>query len=245
MWPSGSTNPTRNFTGNLSSPYALFVMANGDIYVGNGKNDQVVKWAINATNSILVMNVTSTCFSLFIDINDTLYCSLEDQHEVVKTSLNNNSTNTTILVAAGTGWAGSTSTMLNSPKGIFVDTSFNLYVADCNNNRIQLFCFGQSNATTIALNGSSGTITLDCPTGIILDANDYLFISDSNNHRIVGSGPDGFRCVVACSGTSGSTSTQLKYPQNLAFDSFGNLFVVDQNNSRIQQFIMEITYCGE
>ena len=66
-----------------------------------------------------------------------------------------------------------------------------------------------------------------------------------NNHRIIGSGPDGFRCVVGCSGISGSASDQLNYPQNLAFDSFGNLFVVDKNNGRIQQFLLVTNSCSK
>lgn len=236
MWSAGIMNSTRNLTGNLNNPYGLFVARNGDIYVDNGNNGSVVKWTINTTNSIFVMNVTSRCFSLFIDINNTLYCSLDAEHQVISKSLTTNSTNASMI--AGTGVSGSTSAMLNQPKGIFVDTNFNLYVADCGNNRVQQFPFGQSTGITQAGNGLSGAITLNCPTGITLDADGYLFIVDSNNNRIIGSGPNGFRCVVGCSNSSGSASDQLDYPQNLAFDNFGNLFVVDQNNSRIQKFFL-------
>jgi len=244
IWSAGSQTPTRNLSGNLNNPYGLFVTVNGDIYVDNGNNGQVVKWAGNTTNSIIVMNVTSTCFSLFVDINNTLYCSLENQHQVVETLLDNNSPNPNTIVA-GTGSPGSTSNMLNQPQGIFVNINLDLYVADCGNDRIQLFNFGQLNGTTVPVNGPSGTITLDCPSGIILDADDYLFIVDSLNSRIIGSGPAGFRCVVGCSGNSGSASDQLNNPQSLAFDSLGNLFVVDQNNSRIQQFLLTAGPCSK
>ena len=177
MWSAGDISPSRNLSGTLNNASGLFVTVNGDIYVGNGTNGQVVKWGTNSTTSILVMNVPSTCFSLFVDINNTLYCSIESQHLIVKSFLGNNDTNTSLTVA-GTGSSGSLSNMLSFPKGIFASNSFDLYVADCGNDRIQLFQFGQSNATTIAINGSSGTITLNCPTGIVLDANGYLFIAD-------------------------------------------------------------------
>jgi tripartite motif-containing protein 71 len=119
-----------------------------------------------------------------------------------------------------------------------------LYVADCNNNRIQVFQSGQLNGVTVAGNGASGAITLNCPTGVVLDTNGYLFIVDSNNHRIVGSGSYGFRCVVGCSG-GGSASNQLFYPQSMAFDSYGNMFVSDRSNGRIQKFVFQNNTCGE
>ena len=69
--------------------------------------------------------------------------------------------------------------------------------ADTNNNRIQLFHRGESNAITAAGTGSA-TISLNGPCGIILDADKYLYIADTLNHRIVGEGPNGFRCLVGC-----------------------------------------------
>ena len=144
---------------------------------------------------------------------------------------------TTWTIVAGTGTAGFTSSMLDNPHGIFVDINFDLYVADCSNNRIQLFQLGRSNALTVAGSTAAGTITLNCPTAIVLDADKYLFIVDNGNHRVVGSGPDGFRCVVGCSG-GGAAANQLYYPSCLSFDSYGNLYVADQGNSRIQKFIV-------
>ncbi|CAF4414938.1 unnamed protein product, partial [Adineta steineri] len=85
-------------------------------------------------------------------------------------------------------------------------------------------------------------ITLNYPTGIVLDANGYLFIVDSYNHRIVASSYYGFRCIVGCSG-GGSTMYQLSFPQSMAFDSYGNIYVTDRNNSRVQQFALQNNSC--
>ena len=148
------------------------------------------------------MYVNSSCYGLFIDVTETLYCSVHDNHQVVKRSLNDNWNLPTTV--AGTGIAGSTSSMLNGPCGIFVDINIDLYVAECGNHRIQLFRSGQLNGITVAGNGSINiTITLRCPTSIVLDADGYLFIVDNNNHRIIGSGLHGFRCIVGCSGGGG------------------------------------------
>jgi hypothetical protein len=189
------------------------------------------------------MYVGSACFGLFVDINNTLYCSLYDLHQVVTKSLNSDSNITRTVAGAGT--AGSTSNMLNGPEGIFVDINLDLYVADYNNNRIQLFHSGQLNATTVAGNKSSSpTITLNNPSGTVLDANGYLFIVDNGNNRIIGSGPNGFRCLVGCTGL-GSASNQLGAPHILSFDSYGNMFVTDTGNSRIQKFILSTNSCGK
>jgi tripartite motif-containing protein 71 len=130
-------------------------------------------------------------------------------------------------VVAGTGSPGSAPNQLSRPNGIFVNVNFDLYVADNSNNRIQKFSFGQWNGTTVAGDGTSNTITLGGPTAVALVADGYLFIVDNSNNRIVGSGPNGFRCLAACSGSSGSQSNQLMTPRSLSFDSYGNIFVTD------------------
>jgi hypothetical protein len=236
--------PTRNISGGLNEPFGLFVTDNGDIYVDNGASyNRVDKWTMNSTSSVIAMYVNGSCYSLFVDIYGNLYCSLGDFHKVVKklfsADLNVSST------VAGNGIRGSASNLLNNPQGIFVTIELNLYVADYGNNRVQCFESGQLNATTVAGNGSNGTIELSEPTGIALDADGYLFIVDSYNNRIVGSGPNGFKCLVGCSLTNGPALDQLDSPSSLSFDSYGNLFVADTYNSRIQKFFLMSNSCGK
>jgi hypothetical protein len=125
VWLNGSNISTRTISGGLSSSMGVFVTTNGNVYVNNGdSNYQVDKWTMNATSSVPVINVTSRCFSLFIDINNTLYCSSDFNQIVVKVSLDNASS--ALTVAAGTGSKGAGSYMLYNPDGIFVDSQFNL-----------------------------------------------------------------------------------------------------------------------
>ncbi len=244
MWFNNSINPTRTISGDLLQPWSLFVTTSGDIYVDNaGWNNQVSKRTLNTNSSFDAMYIGAACYGLFVDINNTLYCSLHDLHQVVTKSLNSDSNITRIV--AGNGTAGSASNMLNKSEGIFVNINFNLYVADYGNNRVQLFQFGQLNATTAAGSESlNPTIALNGPTGIVLDADGYLFIVENNENRIIGSGPNGFRCLVGCSG-GGSASSQLSDPQTLSFDSYGNMFVTDWGNSRIQKFILLTNSSGK
>ena len=197
IWSKDSLNPRILRSKHWLALHTLFVTKEGDIYVNNGyKNSHIYKWTINTNNSVLLMNITQPCYGLFIDLNDTLYCSMADYHQVVTKALNSDSN--TLQLIAGTGCPGSASDMLYSPRGIFVDINFDLYVADCGNNRVQRFHYSQSHALTIAGNTTteSETLVLKCPTGVILDADKALFIVDSGNHRIIGSGPNGLRCLV-------------------------------------------------
>ncbi|CAF0834669.1 unnamed protein product [Adineta steineri] len=141
-------------------------------------------------------------------------------------------------IAAGTGIEGLDSNQLTGPRGIFVDVNLDLYVADGDNNRVQLYQSGEPNGITVAGSTSlTPTITLRLPTGVILDAEKYLFIVDLGNDRIVASGLNGFRCLVGCY-VKGVKSNQLNNPFSLSFDRSGNLFVADQINSRIQKFVL-------
>ena len=187
--------------------------------------------------------MSSACFGLFVDIFDNLYCSSEAPHTHVAKRWLNGPLNDTVIVA-GNGTTGGTPEMMDGPRGIFVDLNLGLYVADSNNNRIQLFLYGQSNGTTVAGSGVTGSMSLNCPVDVIVDADGNLFIAEYNGHRIVGSGPRGFRCIIACTGTSGSAPDQLNYPAGLSFDSVGNIVVSDRSNNRVQRFLLTRNSCG-
>jgi len=244
VWLQGSVNPDKTISRGLSNPWGVFATPSGDIYVDNGKsNGRVDKWPVNTNSTVPFMTIPSECFDIFLDLNDNLYCAICNSHQIVKKWLYDNATASVMI--AGTGSAGSAANQLNQPSGLFVDVSFNLYVGDCGNDRIQMFPLGESNAITLVGNGAPGTITLYCPNGVILDANGYLFIADTFNNRIIGSGPYGFRCLFGCTTTAGSASNQLNAPGSLSFDTYGNLYVTDQSNSRIQKFILASNSCSK
>ena len=242
VWPQGNDTLVKNITGNWSTPLSLFAITDDEIYVDNGNlYKRVDKWIGKQSIAVPVLYVCSACDDLFVSANNTLYCSMANFHQIVATSLDDNLSPFTIV--AGTGSSGNTSSMLNKPYGIFVDINFDLYVADCYNHRVQRFRSAQSDGVTVAGSRAAGTITLNYPTAIVLDADNYLFIVDYYC-RVVGSGPYGFRCVVGCFGSSGSAANQLSSPRSLSFDSYGNIFVADTDNSRIQKFILTTNSCG-
>jgi hypothetical protein len=241
MWKDGGLNLVRNFSSGLTSPRGLFVTETNDLYVDNGNTaGQVERWLADGTRGDPMMRVCSSCQDIFVDIMNNIYCSLLSTHRIVSNSLVDR-----VYIwqtVAGTGGAGGSSTMLNSPYGIFVDEGLNLYVADWGNHRIQYFQEGERNGTTIVASSVPNTIALYHPIDVMLDGNGYMFIVENYNHRIIRSGPNGFRCILGCSG-SGSGANQFSYPRIMAFDSRGNIFVADTNNHRIQTFNLISNQC--
>lgn len=244
VWLKGNMTPARIISAGLNSPLSVIASISGDIYIDNSaNNNHIDMWTPNATLGIEVMPIIDRCIGLAIDINDTLYCANDMKHQVVKMSLRDDLKR--VSLAAGNGSSGNLPNLVNYPNGIFVDTNFDLYVADWGNDRIQLFPRGQSNAITVAGTGAPGTISLTSPSAIVLDADRYLFISDSNNHRVVRSGPYGFYCLFGCKRIPGSASNELNKPYALNFDSQGNLFVADLFNARVQKFLLKTNSCGK
>ena len=237
VWIDGNAGSIRN----ISAGYIFFVSDNDDVYVHNLDQTRVERWQQNGTGVDSVMYLSNTCDGLFVDINNTLYCTRSSVNEVVSKSLND-ATNA-FKTVAGTGCTDFSPYGLNGPSGIFVDLSFRLYVADSNFNRIQLFQPGDMNGTTVA--GYPTTAALNHPIGIALDTDGTLYIVDSENHRIIRSGASGFWCVAACTNTQGSAPNQLHAPTTLSFDTYGNIFVADFTGTRVQKFFLSAGSCGE
>ena len=245
IFNEGHSVPKRILSSNLIKPRGLFVTIDGNIYVENGYNkSQVEVWTPNATSGSAMFYINASCYDLFVDMLGQIYCSMDGRHIVIRNPGNGTMRSSTII-AGREGMAGASSSQLSTPNGIFIDQQLNMYVADCGNHRIQRFRFGESNATTVAGSGLSGSIILNSPTAVILDGDGNLFISDHRNYRIIRSSPNGFWCIVGCKNTSGSTSDKLNLARGISFDSYGNLFISDSGNHRIQKFLFIPESCGK
>ena len=184
------------------------------------------------------------------DTNGNLFLADRDNHvirEVVKSSGN-------IVTVAGSGVPGfsgdggaATSAQLDTPTGIAVDGSGNLYIADSHNNRIRKVSGGT--ISTIAGIGTAGffgdgatavTAQLSLPQGVAVDGSGNVYIADTNNHRIrkvtgatittlAGTGDQGF------SGDGASaTAALLDSPTSVAVDATGTVYFADRLNQRVR-----------
>ena len=235
-WQRNQTNPLNILIDNVTQYTTLFVSAEREAFFETTKAPgHIVKRYVDAVNSTFVAQFSHYCFGLFIDLNNTLYCSLRYAHQVEMASLAG--MNKTVTIRAGNGSAGATSWQLDAPWGIFVDTNFDLYVADSQNNRIQRFRQGSLNGTTVAGSQIPFNLSLNNPTDVVLDASGNLYIADNRNSRIVRVTPTDSQCLLGCSG-GGSNANQFSAAYSLRFDSHGNLFVADEGNRRIQKFYL-------
>ena len=218
---------------NSSRPTSLFLYADQYILVGSDQSIDLIQLAEPRTSRSI--DVSGPCQSLFVDRNETVYCSLPEQHRVITLSLTKPSSLQEYSV--GTGTCGATSTHLCFPTGLCVGYNFDLFVADTDNDRIQVFRNRSSEGQTVV--GGGGWINIDLlrPTAVILDGDGTLFILDSGHRRVVHSFWSDWRCVVGCSSNESESSiSELSSPTHLAFDQQGNLFVLDQGNQRIQKY---------
>jgi sugar lactone lactonase YvrE len=164
---------------------------------------------------------------------------------------------TTVVGDGKQGFSGddtiATSAQLASPKGVAVDTSGNLYIADSNNSVIRKVS-SSGIITTVAgigvtgsggYSGDNGPATsahLTGPTSVAVDASGNLYIADYYNHRIRKVSSTGIITTVAGNGLSGysgdngaAVSAQLSYPQAVAVDTTSNIYIADSGNHRIRK----------
>ena len=151
-----------------------------------------------------------------------------------------------------------TSAGLNGPHEVAFDISGNVFIADSFNQLIRLVTKSTGIITTYAggsgyaFIGDGGPATsagLSYPFGVALDISGNVFIADGANHRIrVVTRSSGIITTFAGNGATSNmgisgtfsgdggpaTSAGLDGPWSVAFDTSGNMFIADRENSRIR-----------
>lgn len=222
---------------------SLFVTRSDDIYVNyNSDPDRIDRWRLDETQGETVVLACLNCAGIFIDRADRLYCASEQCH-IVSRQLLSCPEATKKIVAGVKNRNGTSLQQLDYPRGIFVDHHFNLYVADCRNNRVQKFEPGKKEASTVA--GAPFTSdTLNCPSAIILDANQHIYIADTEKHRILQVKGNMVRCLFGCL-SFGRGLDQLSNPRGISFDLHGNFFIADTANRRLLKLSLITNPCSK
>jgi internalin A len=168
-------------------------------------------------------------------------------------------TNGNIMTIAGNntrGFSGNEglaiAAQLYEPLGLAFDASGNLYVSDSGNQLIRVIdTNGNINAFAGILeagySGDGGLATAAqfyYPKGLAMDNAGNLYIADMGNSVIRMISTKGIVTTVAGNGTAGSfgdggaaTLAQLSFPDSVAVDSSGNLYIADIGNQRIREVV--------
>lgn len=164
---------------------------------------------------------------------------------------------------AGTGERGyggdngpAVAAMLNQPYDLRFDSEGNLLIADYGNHRIRKVT-ADGIITTVVGTGIPGyagdggpavAAQLRGPYGILVDHDRRLLIADSENNVVRAVDRTGLITTIAGTGDQGysgdggpALSAQLNYPESLAIDGAGRIYVGDEHNYRIRTIDLDGT----
>jgi hypothetical protein len=170
-----------------------------------------------------------------------------------------------ITTLAGNDTAGNTGdygpadkARLNNPVGVAVDAFENVYIADYYSNVVRKVSTSGI-ITTIAGTGVAGysgdggpatSAELYYPYGVAVDGSGNVYIADANNNVIRQVNAAGGITTIAgtgfgaglglghgaYSGDGGAaTNARLNFPEGVAVDNYGNVFIADANNHVIRK----------
>lgn len=152
------------------------------------------------------------------------------------------------------GSNGSGNGQFNQPAGVAIDASGNVWVTDDDNNRIQKF---SPAGVFVGAYGSKGTAAgqFEGAWGIAINkVTGNVYVTDTKNDRVqefsssgafvrtfgygVSNGETKFEiCTSSChAGVAGSGSGQFYIPTGITVDPSGNVWVVDDENNRVEEF---------
>jgi hypothetical protein len=162
----------------------------------------------------------------------------------------------TTLAGLATGGPGSadgtgSAARFHEPLGAAVDSAGNLYVGDYANDTIRKVTPAGVVTTLAGLAGSSGSADgtnsaarFDYPSGVAVDSATNVYVADWANHTIRKVTPVGTNWVVTTlAGKAGipglvngtGTNAEFDYPNNVAVDTNGNVYVADTANGAIRK----------
>ncbi len=259
--------------GALYYPTGIAVDAAGALYIGDQNNNRIRKVAAPTVPTLTLSTVAgtgtggyngdgpatsaqlNTPSGVTADIFGNVYIADQSNQRIRKVT----AATGVISTIAGTGLGGyageggpATAARLNSPVGLAVDASGNVFIADYYNQRIRKVSAATGIISTVAGNGTAGysgdggaatTASLYYPTGVAVDGAGNIYIADRSNHRVrMVSAATSIITTIAGTGTAGvggdggpGSAAQLNNPAGVAADAVGNVYIADTNNSRIRR----------
>ena len=248
-----SGNGTPGFTGEnsspagaqLNSPQGVAVDAQGHVYIADSGNSRIRRidpggniftYAGNGNASYFGDGLAARLASVnqpegvALDAAGNIYIADTLDNAVRKVGPDG-----VITTIAGYGTPGfngdggpANKAALDHPRGVAVDSSGAVYIADTGNNRVRKIDF-LGNISTVQ-DGLSG------PRGVAVDSAGTLYIADTGHNQVLRGGTVIAGTGGCCySGDGGlAAAARLNAPWGIAVDAAGNIYVADSGNSAVR-----------
>jgi sugar lactone lactonase YvrE len=257
----------------FNDPSAIALDSDGNIYIADTQNQRIRKITVS-TGIITTVAGTGSWdyygdggaataaafrypFGVAVDSSGNIYIADTINNSIRKVTA---STGIITTVAGGNslngGYYGDGGLAiyagLGYPRGVAIDTSGNIYIADTNNQVIRKVTVSTGIITTIAGNGYSdyygdgGPATAAAfryPNAIALDSDSNIYIADTDNHVIRKvTISTGIITTIAGNGNYGylgdgglATDAVITNVYNIAVDSDRNIYIADTDNNLIRK----------
>lgn len=125
---------------------------------------------------------------------------------------------------------------LNFPNQIVLDAAGDVFVTDSNDGRLAVI--EPSDKTTTLIEHGVGAGDLGLPRGLGIDDQGRIFVVDTTDHMVrmytKGATPTALPTYVGSFGDQGIADGKFQYPNGLAVDARGRIYVTDRDNNRLQ-----------
>ena len=125
---------------------------------------------------------------------------------------------------------------MSFPNGVATDAAGYVYVADSNNGR--LLVFGQDGSLVAQIGRGSGKGNLGLPRGVAVDGQGRVYVVDTSGQSVFvyGTYQEGSSRLeyLGSFGSQGASDGAFAYPNGIAVDGRGRLYVADSANNRVQ-----------
>lgn len=206
---TGAVFVSASNNGGLSDPLGLTFDASGNLYVGGGNSNNIIRYDQNGNPTVFVPTSANGGLSrpegLTFGPDGNLYVSSSTGTNPVLRYDGKTGAFLGVFVASGSGG-------LSFPTGLAFGPDGNLYVSSVPNNQVLMFQ-GPAGAQPGAFLGAyipSGGGGLNRPTDLVFDANGYLYVSTADQSTVLRAGvtSDFYQVTLAAGQTvTFSTST--------------------------------------
>ncbi|HEX8814265.1 MAG TPA: choice-of-anchor D domain-containing protein [Terriglobales bacterium] len=253
-------------------PNGVYADGKGNVFVADTENQRIRKIASGTINTILgggsgADGSASTAatlaypYQVAVDSSGNYYIADTDDNRIrVVNTQQSAITVATVEIQPGqietvagdglTGYSGNggaaLSATLNSPFGVAVDTSGNIYIADTYNGWVR-----EVDGSTGVINNVAPTKVISEPTALAIDSHDNLFIADPVAEVIWEVSGGSINVVAGILNQSGSggdggpaTAAKLNGPSGVAVNENDDIYIADSNNNVIRCVLGAAKGCG-